>query len=399
MDNVKLALIDLVNEVIGTKSDVNTNRLIELDENGWDLLYKESINHQVHLMIYNAVKNSPYIPLSLNKEWNNIYKFTSVRDAFKLSCMEKILQRFSELGIPVILLKGLYFKDLYPVPIARTMCDIDLLIDKHHLNNAIKLIKEFGYINIENDRTGMHYCFTHEKYIPIELHYSLVRSVNFKQVKDLNRVIWDKTNEFHYKNSLCLVPSDVNMAIYTCFHMANHYMYVGGGFGIRQLCDLILHINKNFDDEKWSSFIYKSNELGIISFTLGIIAVCMKYFFLYVPEFVSKIIELDNELVDDFFDEIFKSGAYGYSSTVESSNKALSQYSENINIIRFLFPPRRNLADAYYYARNNLLLLPIAWVHRFINNIIRKDISVIEKFPRFDIIKRHKRLVNWLKLK
>lgn len=391
MDNIKCALINLVNRSLG----VNTNQFIELDEKEWIMLYKEAINHQIHLLIYSATMKCPNIIAKLKDKWSYDYKYTIVRDVFRLSILERVFQRFLELNISIILLKGLYFKNLYPEPKTRTMCDIDLFVTKQHINGAIKVLEEFGYKKIEDDHTSMHYCFVHDKYITIELHYSLIRSNSFKHAEDLNRIIWEDTN----KNTLYLVPSDVNMAIYACFHMANHFMYTGGGFGIRQLCDLILLINKHFDDEKWRAFINKSNELGILSFVLGIIAVCVKFFYFSVPDFIIKQIDLDNEMVDIFLDEIYKSGAFGYSSKIESSNKALAQYSASSNYLSFLFPPRKKLADAYHYARKNVLLLPTAWIHRFINNLTRKDISLAGKIPKMEIVNRHNRLVKWLDIK
>ena len=40
--------------------------------------------------------------------------------------------------------------------------------------------------------------------------------------------------------------------------MANHYKYTGGGFGIRQLCDLVLLLNKNL--MKKMEIVYRKNK-------------------------------------------------------------------------------------------------------------------------------------------
>ena len=394
MDRVKSSIIQLVNK------SLNNNKIqnLDLSEDEWGLLFNEAVSHQIHLLIFNNAVKCHDIPKELHDKWLNIYRLSVIRSICILSILPGIFEKFNENKLSVMLLKGPYLRDLYPEPDTRIMGDIDLFVDKMQLNETVNVINSFGYIMVEDDPTDMHYKFIHKKYIPIELHYSLVRASNFEYAEELNKTIWDGANKYSYENTYIFVPSDVNMAIYVCFHMANHYKYTGGGFGIRQLCDLVLLLNKKFDEEKWKLFIEKINELGLGDFATGLLAVCKKYLYLVVPDSILQILDMNNELIDTFFDIIYKSGLFGASSAINSANKALAQYSKDGSVISYFFPPREKLSDAYSYARKNKFLLPVAWIHRLINNVFRRDISLSNKMPKRDIIDKYSQLSEWLKI-
>ncbi len=72
--------------------------------------------------------------------WRNLARFISMR--YRLG---KILERFQDTGVPVIILKGaLYGDSLYPNPGLRYMSDIDLFVRNRDFKTAASLLGKMG---------------------------------------------------------------------------------------------------------------------------------------------------------------------------------------------------------------------------------------------------------------
>ena len=55
---------------------------------------------------------------------------------------------FNKNNIPVIVLKGLVVRDLFPNPTLRTMCDADILVKEKDLENVIQMKNYYSMLEI-----------------------------------------------------------------------------------------------------------------------------------------------------------------------------------------------------------------------------------------------------------
>lgn len=85
-------------------------------------------------MIYSAVNRE--LLVGIDKEVLNKWKLTTfqtgVNQIQHIKKISEVLSVFNDKSLPVIVLKGLVARDLYPRPELRTMCDADLLVHKEY---------------------------------------------------------------------------------------------------------------------------------------------------------------------------------------------------------------------------------------------------------------------------
>ena len=86
------------------------------------------------------------VPASVAEQLRHAYRRDAIRSVTLQTALSAILLRFSEAGIPVIVLKGAALGALvYPSPALRTMGDLDLLAHGHDLNRIDTLLRTIGY--------------------------------------------------------------------------------------------------------------------------------------------------------------------------------------------------------------------------------------------------------------
>ncbi len=143
--------------------------------------------------------------------------------------------------IPFIPLKGSVLRQWYPEPWMRTSCDIDILVHREHLEQAVSyLIETLEYTEHRRDthdvslfsKSGQH----------IELHFDLVEEGRAGDAIAILKDVWK--NVLVKKEKLYWYEmSDEYFYFYHIAHMAKHIEI--GGCGIRPFIDLWIleHIN------------------------------------------------------------------------------------------------------------------------------------------------------------
>ncbi len=193
----------------------------------------------------------------------------------------------------------------------------------------------------------------------------------------------------------CLAMSDENELIYCLVHMYKHYK--GSGFGLRQIIDFFILSKNNPEILKSESFFRKINSLRIENFTCGIIEVSKKYLNLDYSES-----NLNQEILDLFVEDIIMAGVFGAKTkerlvNVLIADKRLKENSSNTKSkLRVLFPKRSELPIRYDYSKKNVLLVPVAWLHRIIRNINRGSISLKRKSTDNKFIEKRMTLNSWI---
>lgn len=411
MDNNQRGLVELLSATIsGRKVDYNQTKNLD-----WETVFENAISQDIVSTVYPVIKNldEAYRPKDdiINK-WKNISVRIGLTQKINNSRFITIIKRFNEANIPVMGLKGVILRELYPQKDLRNMSDIDLLVHQEDLEAGEKLLLDMGYVEV--DRDSKHIQFAHEKYIPIELHCLLIDVRFFKNADLFEEDVWKNVKQINVGNAVVLAPSDENQLIYAFIHIGVHFAY--SGFGLRQLADLVVLINKKTGEIDWINFEEKIEEYKIKEFVVAILHVCDKLFKTGVPKnLYDKKIEdssyLEMIIKDVLFGGIFE-GQYGklnicpvddhsidYFEKHSKSNGILNKIGYSIN---FLFPMPSKLNKRYDYARKLPVLLPIAWIHRLGYSIIRKDISKKDKgevlFLNSDVLKKRAELFKWLDL-
>ena len=226
--------------ICGTKLTEEERGLFSRD--GLQDLLILSAKHEIdHLLIY-ALKQNELIPKEnsgLEKGLlKAIYRYEQLNYEFHRLC-----EALESAKIPFLPLKGSVLRNYYPEPWMRTSCDIDILVHKTDLEQAISYLSQnFSYEKIER---GSHdVSFYQSNGIHFELHFDLVEEGQAKKAIDVLRSVWDnaspcKDSAYRYE------MNDSFFYFYHIAHMAKHFEV--GGCGIRPFLDLwILNRCKEF---------------------------------------------------------------------------------------------------------------------------------------------------------
>ena len=206
-------------------------------------LYNLSYAHKVICAIWYALKDiKPSSPMQKTL-------LSRLQACFESAKKQIVLQDYytdmvcsfcRDKGIRFALLKGAVLKHLYPEPIMRSSCDIDILVDRNRIDEIITEFCGLGfdYHEDEDSDEAKHAKLTKESVV-IELHRSLCFDGAFGGHYDELFSVFESTDGIEY--TLC--PEE--LYTYTLVHASNHF--IKGVNTLRTLCDLYL-IQKEYLD-------------------------------------------------------------------------------------------------------------------------------------------------------
>lgn len=131
----------------------------------------------------------------------------------------------------------------------------------------------------------------------------------FKGDKSFEGKLWDDVMEVQVGGVKSFSLSLEDLAVHLCTHMAVNLAY--NGFGIRQLSDLVLLVEKKGKYINWENFLEKSKESGVYKFSIAIFTICNKLFKMEIPEAIKKENQLNGKYIDLLIEDIFDSGVHG----------------------------------------------------------------------------------------
>lgn len=404
MNTTEHKLIELLSNSIRTTETLSINpNTLKLES-----LFKEASFHKIDSLIYSSLDKTLFTkPNDLNilNTQKKIAINTIISQANHIKKTSNILQKFNDNNIPVILLKGLVVRYLYPEPNLRTMCDADILVHPHDLKKVESLLLSLNYIKIEeSDEHGAHLVFYNNNHV-IEVHWRLTNKDYYKGNTSFEDNLWADAKVFNFEGVKVLSLSLEDLALHLCIHMAVHLAC--HGFGIRQLCDLVLLVEKEGNNIDWNLFLKKAQSSGIEKFSLTIFKVCNLLFNMEIPKELSKAENLNEKYINLFIIDIFNNGVSGRKdeSSIFANEIAFDtdpDASITKKFLNLLFPAPCQLNDKYAYAKKYKILLPIAWIHHLFEGANNKDYSLISKIKiltnTISTAKKRNKLMNWLEI-
>lgn len=310
-----------------------------------------------------------------------------VRDIRKKEVLKSILSECKENGIVCILLKGFFFAQLYAEPDFRISGDIDLYIDEKCEEKVVGILSQHGFNCAKRLKTEYHRECMSKTIGLIELHVSLYDSyckdIWFKNTSDsIAEPLLEIEATDGYKYT---VLGYTDNCIFSVLHFIKHF--IGGGVGIRQLMDIMLFVEKykdRIDIKKYTDLMHDMHydalmdamshiSVKYLGFKKENLIFCQKTSAAvkYTDE-ILNIIE-DGGLFGKHSDEL---NGFSEIYTEMCLRKNGDNYSNLIirnirknGFFNSIFVNRKQLSDKYSYAQKNILLLPIAWIHRLLNGI------------------------------
>lgn len=356
----------------------------------WQTVAYEADRHKVAPIVYYSVMQNSDIkmPDDIKEKLRRKFLFEIREQERNYLAFGEILKKLTDSNISVVILKGLFLRDLYHEPLLRSMRDYDVLVKPEDFEKVAFIMENAGYKKAY--REDKHAKYSHPHYMLIEIHKSLIPADRFKNSSEFEEKIWKSVIPAKVSGVDVLTLDPTDHAVYLVLHMAFHIE--SSGIGLRQLCDLVLFIEAYRHRINWDTFNGYIKLMGVETFTQALFEVCHRLFDLEVPH-GWECDEGLKEVADRLILDIFESGVFGNESNDRITANRMIYYSDSTEIKTFrqkiqtllslFFPKAEKLDIRYQYARKHRFLLPVAWIHRFAYIIIRKDISISEKLAVF----------------
>lgn len=178
--------------------------------------------------------------------------------------MRELFQFLEQKGIHPWLIKGQGVAQNYPNPNHRMAGDIDLLLtEPADFGKASDALEELCREEGEKLKNRYHSTFYY-KGVPIELHAEIFNETSPKLYGKLEN--WLRVQGLkepvvlERKNTKILLPPHSFDAVYIFLHFFQHL--IGGGIGLRQVCDWMMFLNKNYEKISLNELAGNLEQLG-----------------------------------------------------------------------------------------------------------------------------------------
>lgn len=350
------------------KSSDNACEIPELSNEEWERIYSLANRHEVSVLmgdIFNSV--------NLSDKTQNDFQLKTARTVHKGIRLQAINTRLTALlekeGIRAVTLKGYAVARFYPVPEFRKTTDIDFfLFSKEDEKKAVKILSKNGFRPSKEWHANHHSVLFSERNESVELHRLWADEFRNKRLnkylENLQKESVNQCREIESDGQKLYVYEAAHQAFYLLIHMLGHF--VGGGFGLRNLCDWVVLWENCEDENSKKAFIKMAQDSGTEKFAKAVTSVCVEYLGLSKAKCPFPYDNLtEKELTDEFLRDILDAGEFGYSESERmvgmDGNSFISYIKEFHHQMHINFPK----------AGRVILLWPVLWIatlFRFLRN-------------------------------
>ena len=305
------------------------------------------------------------------KKWKGRVISQVISQAGRTEAFLNVYQKLVEAGVKPLVVKGIVCRSLYEKSDYRVSSDEDVLVQAVDAAVCDRILLEEGFRRGELDFDNLPHEIGYRNPITgvyLELHFSLF---------DENGGVFGRLNEafddgFERAVSVCIQNVDVwtlhptKHLLYLLCHCYKHFLF--SGFGVRQVCDIVMMAEKWGSDIDWSYLNEQIQEFQMECFWEGLLHIGYGWLHMNtkVYDYAGKVVPTADEAKENSFDllqDILAAGIYG-SSTKErqhSANVTLAAAKKENAVLRSLFPGKDYLKAHYSFAEKHPILLPAAW--------------------------------------
>lgn len=368
-----------------------------------DLLLPKSYDRPIWQKMIQLAKIHDVIPLVINAIWklgqtHNISSFYVTQAKNKMIVQAQKTADFLLLydylagqDLHPVVLKGIILRDIYPQPEQRFSTDEDILIDPAEFPRYHDAFLQYGLapVNLSADLFSAEEVSYENKdmHLYIEVHKTpfLSDSDAFADFNNCFQDARDQSITQNIYNTEIRTLSYTDHLLYLILHALKHFLY--SGFGIRQICDIILFSEQYRHEIDWSVISSNLQQMHAMDFTRAIYKIGLIYL---LPEnHLQKYLDrLDCMQIDEepLLHDIITGGIYGASSVarLHSSNLTLQaakqREKKGVNklilpvssVLHTVFLPIDKMSGRFPYLKKVPILLPIAWLQRLFGYLMER---------------------------
>lgn len=299
----------------GTGLNLSTDQLTELEllislVSNWEYFTKNvllnSLGPQLHSNL-SSVKNNHLIPEETLHMFKQTYLMLLRRNMVIYEHFRNAVRAFSENGISVIGLKGIFLAEkIYNDIGLRQLSDIDLLVQKEDVLKCRDILSGMGYLASVRKKSTFIQSIHDIKHLPplvmngvsIELHTKVnTDSFDFKiNIEDF----WLRAINTTIADTATLQLNPVDMIIHLCVHLDTHFK--SGNVRFYYICDIAAVVNHYQNSMDWQLLEKIIADYNCKKITLNYLFLCHKYLSAKVPEYLlNKAIEVFDPQMENLF--------------------------------------------------------------------------------------------------
>ncbi len=190
------------------------------------------------------------------------YFACAVRNAMLFRHFREVVDAFSQAGIPLIVLKGIYLADqVYPSAGARLVGDIDLVVPPARANETIDLFTRLGFtpdapFHAAMLEKGRHLPSFQQGELVVELHFSLTDVDSLVPLTEAE--LWERAVPAQVADRAVLVLAPEDQLLHLCIHGAiQHQMELD----MRFLVDIAVVCGQTPQPD-WDTLVARACRLG-----------------------------------------------------------------------------------------------------------------------------------------
>jgi len=358
----------------------------ELSTEQWRELFELARVHKVLPLVFEPAypalsQTDPALAASLKRQVRQQVVVQTLQTAEFL----ELYQSLAQSGITPLVVKGIVCRQLYPKPDHRPSADEDLWISPEQFSLCHEQMTRLGFFTTEPDPEHAWEVPYRKPGSPlyIELHKQLF-SPGFGTDAEFNEFFADSISasvrqEVSGGAVQTMHPTD--HMTYLLFHAFKHFLH--SGFGIRQICDMLLFAHHHDGEIDWERVLSSCRSIRAEKFAAAVFAVGIRHLG-FGP------IGPWDRLVDELplLHDVLQAGIYGssehsrlHSSTI-TLEAASAQKSAPGGILAAAFPSAKNLEGRYPWLKKQPWLLPVAWASRMGTYLLetkrRPDSSLVD---------------------
>ncbi len=200
----------------------------------WQAIADSAAKHRVTPLLYASLLKSERlaeVPVPVREQLWKAHLHSGVTSLLAYQELTRLLERFQQKHIPVIVLKGAALAtQFYPSPGLRPFGDIDLLIPKAILSRADQLLEEEGYapaIELGEGFSSRYlaqqaYTRSGSPAFTFDLHWHFLAAVYYRRHIPIDW-FWQHTTEVHLGDCSARVFTPGAQLLHLCAHYALHH--------------------------------------------------------------------------------------------------------------------------------------------------------------------------------
>lgn len=349
---------------------------MEISRAEWEGILKTAEAHRMLPMVFQAVYACPAAK-SADPAMMRYYRMCSMQMVFLQTCKSAefppLLEALRSAGVEPLVVKGTVCRRLYPNPDHRMSSDEDVLIppERFALCNGIMNRMGLSTPDPASDSYELPYAKPGSP-LYIEIHRSLFAGDGASYGN------WNRHFKDLYSRSVVVdgVPTlhPTDHMLYLLMHAFKHFLH--SGFGLRQVCDMILFANCFGSQIDWEYVLDHCRMIRAEVFAAGLFRIGWRYLG-FDLEKSRYPLQWQAIYVDEgpLLADILEAGVYGGAdeNRHHSSNLTLRAVSTQKTgrsgagaLLKTAFPSAKDLEGRYPYLKNKPLLLPVAWTERLL---------------------------------